>query len=148
VVRDLADRIFADADALEREGFTVVSVGADRVLEVITSRDDASEVLRERYGPVTVEVLATETHSVVPATLTGYRVADRELIVYYEQAGELERIDLAEHDDRVEVAVLERVWNGPTAAVGRSTHASGELSEPLEERGVIDAATGRSLRRR
>jgi hypothetical protein len=131
VVRDLADRIFADADALEREGFTVVSVGADRVLEVITSRDDASEVLSERYGPVTVEVLA-ETHSVVPATLTGYRVADRELIVYYEQAGELERIDLAEHDDRVEVAVLERVWNGPTAAVGRSTHASVELSEPLE----------------
>ena len=79
------------------------------------------------------------------ATLTGYRVAGRELIVHYEKGGELVRVDLAGHDDRVEVAVIERVWNGPTAAVLIYAHASVELREPLGDRAVIDTATGRKL---
>jgi hypothetical protein len=153
-MRDLeaiAERISGDDDTLEREGFTVAIVGADVgenavVVELITARTDADAVFRERYGPVTIEVIATETHSLVPAALTDYRVSGRELIVQYEKSGELVRVDLAEHNDRVEVAVIVRCWNGPTAAVLVHASVSAELRGPLGDRAVIDTAAGGRLR--
>jgi ribosomal protein S28E/S33 len=148
----IADRIAREDGLLEREGFTVAVSGADYEVgvvevELMTRRDDAAEFFRERYGPVRVEVIARETHSIVRTPATGFRTEGRTLIVHYDTGGgaQFVRVDVTEQDDRVEVTVIERRWNGPvTADLLRTAHEV-ELSRPLDDRAVIDGATGRRL---
>jgi hypothetical protein len=149
----IADRIGDDDDELEREGFTLSTVGADTgenavVVELITRRADAAEFFAERYGPVKVEVVARETHSVVCTRATGYTPSDNGLIIRWDTGGgtQLVRIEVTEHADRVEVAVIERVWNGVVTADLIRAGEEVELAQPLGDRKVIDKATGRRLR--
>ncbi len=59
--------------------------------------------------------------------------------------GELERVEVAEYDDRVVIGVVERVPNGPRTLEAAGAQHVVTLSRPLGDRKVIDATTGRRV---
>ena len=146
------DRILADTDELAAEGFHVKTAGVDagRVkIGLITDRDDHAEYFRERYGPVDTEVIATDLYSIERNEITGYRADGRSLTLFYGTGGgaELERVEVDEGAERVEVAIVERVPNGPRTLELQLADETVRLDRPLGDRVVIDAATGDRVRR-
>jgi len=145
------DRISADDEALEAEGFDIRGYGVDpeanRVLvQMVSARSDHQQVFAERYGP-TVETFATPDDTRLDcAALDGYRVSGtgNSLVLRwtYSSGDELETVELTEHPDRVEVGIVQRVpfFGGPDDAHEGRTRV--QLSAPLRGRRVVDAATG------
>jgi hypothetical protein len=145
------DRISADWEALEAEGFDIQGLGVDpeanRVdVAMITARTDHQQVFAERYGPA-VETFATpEDTRLACEELDGYRVSSsgRSLVLLwtYSSGDELATVELTEHPDRVEVGIVQRVpfFGGPDDAHEGRTRV--QLSAPLRGRRVLDAATG------
>jgi len=120
------------------------------VVELITARADHLAYFRARYGSdVTTKVIATEPTSPARAHIFCYRVAPdgASLLVEYESGGgvRFDHRELAERDDRVEVAIVVHRPNGPSTLESRRSEQAVTLSRPLGARVVIDATTGKRL---
>lgn len=145
-----------DFRAHELDGFHVSSTGVDIdrnevVVELITQRTDGDAYFRAHYGPaVTTEVIATEVTSPACADLFGYRRApdDGSIVVSYETGGgrTFDHLEVVEHPDRVEVAVVVESPNGPTTSESRVAEQVVPLSAPLGARKVIDTQRGKPLK--
>jgi hypothetical protein len=152
-LRRLQDRV--DFQAHRSDGFRIAATGVDIdrnrvVIDLITKRADAEEYFRARYGAgVTTDVIATELTSPSCAGLFGYRPAadGMSITVGYEAGGgaQFDHFELVEYPDRVEVAVIVQVYNGPVTADSRRAEAIVPLSTPLGSRKVVSATTGRRL---
>ena len=147
----IRERIHEDTDELAAEGFHVMTAGVrgGRVeIGLITARDDHEEYFRERYGPVDTEVIAEELTTVERNTIDGYRADGRSLTLFYGTGGgaELERVDVDEGRERVEVAIVERVPNGPRTLELQLASETVRLEHELGARAVVDAATGKRVR--
>ena len=155
--RDLkrtTDRIWRDAKKLREIGFILVStgIGSNRAhVEVITKRSDAVVYFRKHYGPgVKIEIGGTEEYILVCSAAGRYEIAPdgMSLTVHWDSGGsnKLERIEITEFPDRVEVGVVEKTYNGPNTADLRFEQAPAALSAPLGDRAVIDVGTGKRMR--
>jgi hypothetical protein len=152
-LRRLQGRI--DWDAHDADGFHVTTTGIrisrnQVVIGVITKRADAEQYFRARYGAgVTTEVLATELTSPSCTDLFGYRPAPdgMSIVVSYEAGGgaEFDHFELVEHPDRIEVAVVVQIYNGPITADSRRAEAMIPLAAPLGTRRVIETTSGKRL---
>ena len=151
---ELADRIVDDEDELERAGFHLQDAYGDgdtgtAYVGLITARTDAAAYFRNRYGPVTVEIYATELTSLECVDVGAYEISatGRSLVLRWEtgHGTTVERVDVAEYGDRVELGVVERSPNGATTAEGRSAKHRVGLSQPLGDRAVVDMADGRRM---
>ncbi len=151
----VANRVGRDWRKLKAEGFDLQGWGADIVantaeVELITRRTDHAEYFAQRYGPVTTKVIATEPTRLDCASAGNYGVSGtgRSLVLRWGTGGgaEIETVELAEHADRVEVGIVERVPNGARTLELRFMSRRVALSAPLGDRAVIDAATGLRLR--
>ncbi len=149
------DRI--DFDALESEGISIrgASVDVDRsrvVLDVISARPDAVQRVEERFGPlVTADVIATEPSSPVCVPVGRVTVSDDGLRLKLRyttnSAFSFERVFVAEEDQRVRVAIVERAPNGPVTLKAESRQAQVTLSAPLGDRKLVHARNGRPVSR-
>lgn len=154
-LRRIQDRI--DFDAHEPDGFHVTGSGVDiRTgtvgIELITKRTDHAEYFRARYGPrVRTFVIHTELTSPECAKIVSYDVAsDRlTLTLTYESGGgaTFDRVEFVEYHDRVEIGVVEQGPNGPRRANLLYVETTVALARPLGSRRVIDATTGKRVRR-
>jgi hypothetical protein len=152
-LRRLQDRV--DFAAHETDGFHVVGTGVDIdrnqvVIELITRRRDAEAYFRARYGAgVTTDVIATELTSPACADLFAYRPAPdgTSLTVIYESGGgaTFDHLEVVEYPDRVELAVVVQLPNGPITAESRRAEQIVALAAPLGSRTVIDTVTGKPL---
>jgi hypothetical protein len=151
-LRAVQDRITADWDALEAEGFDIQGIGADpeanRVeVSMITARTDHEAYFQSRYGPTVRTFAVPSGDRLECADLDDVRVSStgRSLVLLwtYSSGEALETVELTEHPDRVEVGIVQRVpfFGGPDDAHTGRTRV--QLSAPLRGRRVIDAATGR-----
>lgn len=139
-----------DFAAPERDGFYVQSTGVDIdartvLIELITARTDHLAYFRARYGSdVTTRVIATEPTSPVCAQIFAYRVTPdgATLLVAYESGGgaRFDHSELAEYDDRVEIAIVVQKPNGPTTLESRRSEQAVALNRPLGARAVLDTA--------
>ena len=146
-----------DFDAHEADGFHVMMTGVDidrSKVEVglITKRTDHRAYFRARYGRhLWTYVIATELTSPECAEIVGYDVSadGLTLTVRYASGGgaTFDRAELAEHDDRVEIGIVEQGPNGPRHLDYREGTATVTLSRPLGTRRVVDATTGKRVRR-
>ena len=152
-LKRLTEKIWRDEAKLRRAGFDVdgTGIGGNRALvELTTKRTDAAAYFRKHYGPgVKVEVIATE-ESVLECSKAGnYEIAadGMSLTVHWESGGsnKLERIEVAEFPDRVEVGVVERASTGFNTADLRYEEAPAKLAAPLGDRAVIDAGTTKRM---
>lgn len=150
-LRALQDRISADRDALEAEGFVIRLLGVDDetnrvVVHLITRRGDHQQVFQQRYGPQVSTFAVPEPTRLDCAKLDRVRVSStgRSLrLDWFHGRGEtLEGVELAEHDDRVEIGIVLRVDAFFRYDDARPAHTRVQLSRPLADRRVIDAATG------
>lgn len=147
----LQDRI--DYDAPERDGIHVVGSSPDIErgvveLELITERTDHLAYFRERYGPrIATTVIATELYSPGCRSLHDYAADGTTLTVGWEAGGQatFDHVEVAEHDDRVEVGVVVHEYDGVQTADSRREEAVVTLSRPLGDRRVVDATTGRRV---
>ena len=150
----LAKRIWRDEKKLRAIGFIVsgTGTGSNRVhVGLITKRLDAVVYFRKHYGSgVKVEVEATEEYVFVCSKAGSYEIAadGMSLTVHWESGGsnKLERIEVTEFPDRVEVGVVEQTYTGANTADLRFEEAPAALSAPLGDRAVIDAGTGKRMR--
>jgi len=152
-LRRLQRRI--DFAAAERDGFVVRSTGVDLDtgtvgVELITARSDHLEYFQARYGgDVTTTVIATEPTSPARAHIFSYRVAPdgASLLVAYESGGgvRFDRRELAEYDDRVEIAIVVQRPIGASTLESRRSERAVALSRPLGTRAVVDATTHERL---
>ncbi len=140
----------------DRDGIHVTSAEPDiatntvRVL-VITKRTDAARYFRARYGPrVRTRVVATELYSTRCRSLHDYVPDGARLTIGWEAGGgvTLDHIEVAEYDDRVEIGVVVRSYNGPQTLESSRVDAVVVLSRPLGDREVVDATTGRVVPQR
>ena len=120
-------------------------------MEVITKRSDAVVYFRKHYGPgVKIEIDGTEEYILVCSAAGRYEIAPdgMSLTVHWDSGGsnKLERIEITEFPDRVEVGVVEKTYNGPNTADLRFEQAPAALSAPLGDRAVIDVGTGKRMR--
>jgi hypothetical protein len=147
----LRDRISADRDALEAEGFDIRGLGIDQdanrvVVHMVSSRSDHQQVFQERYGPAVLAFATPDDERLECEELDGYRVSStgRSLVLLWTHSSgeELATVELTEHADRVEVGIVQRVpfFGGPDDARFGRTRV--QLAAPLRGRRVIDAATG------
>jgi hypothetical protein len=150
-LRALQDRISADWDALEAEGFDIQAVGIDteanRVdVSMISARADHQAYFHARYGAAVRTFAVPSDERLACARLDGVRVSStgRSLVLLWTHSSgeELATVELTEHPDRVEVGIVERepFFGGPDDAISGRTRV--QLSRPLGDRRVIDAATG------
>lgn len=149
------DRI--DWDALEADDFDVTSTWPDidtnrLIVALITKRTDHVQVFAARYGPAVMPVvIATEQTALECTKADAYRPSadGRSLRVLWTTGGgaRFERIELMERRGRVEIGIVERVPNGPRTSEGIPAGRTVRLSRPLGGRRVVDAATGKTLRR-
>jgi hypothetical protein len=150
----LQDRIADDQDALEAEGFDIRSLGVDieanRVaVQMVSARADHQAYFHARYGPAVVTFATPEDARNACQRLDSVRVSStgRSLLLRwtYSSGEALETVELTEHADRVEVGIVQRTpfFGGPDDAHSGRTRV--QLSQPLGDRRVIDAATGREL---
>ena len=150
----LQDRI--DWEAAERDGFHVTTSAPDIdrsvvELELITKRTDHEAYFRERYGShVSTRLIATELFSPACRNLHDYVADGARLTIGWEAGGsvEFDRVEVAEHDDRVVIGVVVQSYNGPQTADSRREDHMLTLSRPLGGRRVIDATTGERVRLR
>jgi hypothetical protein len=149
----LAKRIWRDEKKLRAVGFIVsgTGIGSNRVyVDLITKRFDAVVYFRKHYGSgVKVEVGATEEFVFVCSNAGSYEIAPdgMSLTVHWESGGsnKLERIEVTEFPDRVEIGVVEKVYTGANTADLRFEEAPAKLSAPLGDRAVIDAGTRKRM---
>jgi hypothetical protein len=150
-LRAVRDRISADRDALEAEGFDIqglsIDTDASRVdVSMISARADHQAYFQARYGPTVRTFAAASDERIACAKLDGVRVSStgRSLLLLWTHSSgeELATVELTEHRDRVEVGIVERepLLGGPDDALRGRTRV--QLSRPLGDRRVIDAATG------
>jgi hypothetical protein len=154
-LRRIQDRI--DFDAHEPDGFHVTSttVDIDRgavAIGLITKRAEHREYFRARYGRhVLTYVIASELTSPECAPILGYSAAADgvTLTLRYASGGgaTFDRAELVEYDDRVEIGIVEQGPNGFRTSDYREGEATITLSRPLGTRRVIDATTGKRVRR-
>ena len=154
-LRRVQDRI--DFDAPEADGFHVSSTypAIDRnavMIELITARGDADAYFRARYGPaVDTKVIAKRLTSPACGDLFDWRRGPdaSSIIVGYESGGgtTFDHLEVVEHPDRVEVAIVVQEPNGPTTAESSRAEQPVSLAAPLGSRRVVDTATGERLRR-
>jgi hypothetical protein len=94
-------------------------------------------------------VEATEVYSFQCTASRSYRVAEdgMSVTVTYSTGGgnELARMEVTEYPDRVEIGVVEKVYNGSNTADLRIMSHTAPLSAPLGERPIIDAYNRRTL---
>ncbi|RKQ90960.1 hypothetical protein C8N24_0776 [Solirubrobacter pauli] len=154
-LRKVADKLWKDSKALEAEGFYLTGTGhaADGFLRVdlITKRTDFKAYFAERYGDMLrIEVEATEPYGFQCTASGSYRVAadGMSVTVSYETGGgnERARVEVTEFPDRVEVGLVEKVYNGPNTADLRYETYAAPLAAPLGDRPVVDAFNRRTLR--
>jgi hypothetical protein len=153
-LRRIQERV--DFDAHEADGFHVmstgISIGAGKVrIGLITKRTDHAEYFAARYGPhVETHVMATELTSPECAEIVGFHASPDglTLTVRYASGGgaEYERYELVEHDDRVEIGIVEQGSNGFRTLERVEKEQAVVLSRPLGTRRVIDATTGKRVR--
>ena len=152
-LKRLTEKIWRDEAKLRRAGFDVdgTGIGGNRALvEVTTKRTDAAAYFRKHYGSgVKVEVIATEKSVLECSKAGNYEIAadGMSLTVHWESGGssKLERIEVSEFPDRVEVGVVERTSTGFNTADLRYEQAPAALTAPLGDRKVIDAATTKRM---
>jgi hypothetical protein len=154
-LRHVQDSI--DFDAHGADGFFLVSTSVDIdlnrvVVGLITGRTDHAAYFAQRYGPLVVtRVIATERTRLECRRSVGYRLSrsGRSLRVLYFSGGgaRFERLELDEGRRRVAVGVVEDVPNGPRTSDLRYESRVVRLQRAFGDRVVIDAATGRPLRR-
>jgi hypothetical protein len=112
---------------------------------MISTRTDHQAYFHARYGPSVTTFAAPDDERLECAKLDGYRVSStgRSLVLLWTHSTgeELETVELTEHTDRVEVGIVQRVpyFGGPDDALRGRTRV--QLSAPLGDRRVIDAAT-------
>jgi hypothetical protein len=146
------DRVWADDDALEAEGFDVRGLGVDidrnRVMvQMVSARTDHEAYFQSRYGPAVTTFAVPDETRIACARLHGARVSStgRSLLLrWIYSIGEwLETVELTEPADRVKIGIVQRVplFGGPDDA--HEGRVRVQLSRPLGDRRVIDAATGR-----
>jgi hypothetical protein len=150
----LQDRISDELDALEAEGFDIFSFGVDIeanrvVVQMVSARADHQASFQARYGPAVATFATPEDTRLDCARMDDVRVSStgRSLVLLwtYSSGEALETVELTEHPNRVEVGIVQRVpfFGGPDDALRGRTRV--QLSQPLGDRRVIDAATGREL---
>jgi hypothetical protein len=153
----LANRIFDDADELENAGFYLQDGYGDgdtasAHIGLITARTDAEAYFRNRYGPVTVEIYATELTSLQCADAGDYELSrtGRSVVLHWEtgHGTTVERVDVVEHDDRVELGIVERAPNGAVTLEARVVQHRVVLARALGDRKVVDMADGRRMLQR
>ncbi len=155
-LKRLTEEIWRDRAKLRRAGFTLsgTGIGSNRAqVDVITKRTDAAAYFRKHYGAgVKVEVSAAEEHVLECSPSGTYEIAPdgMSLTVHWESGGsnKLERIEVTEFPDRVEIGVVEKVYTGVNTADLRYENAPAALSAPLGDRAVIDAGTTRRMLQR
>jgi hypothetical protein len=155
-LRRFANRIDPDLRKLDREGFYVSGWGPDITantveVELITARTDHAEYFRRRYGPaVTTKVIATERTREECADAERYEISPGgdSLVMHWGDSGDAEpdHVEVTEYADRVEIGVVQRLPNGGQTADLVPYTIRAQLSAPLGDRPVIDAADGRRLR--
>lgn len=153
-LRRLQDRI--DHDALADEGTDIQGIGVDidrsRVqLDYISARPDAGRRIRAFFGPLVVsERIARRPSRLICTKAKTVAVADddRSLTLSYFTNSEyvFERVFIKEEEDRVKVGIVERAPNGFVTLVGSHRTAEATLSEPLGDREVVDARTGKTVK--
>jgi hypothetical protein len=154
-LRALQDSIDFDAAAVDGLHVSGTSVDIDRnrvVVDLMTERSDHAAYFGERYGPLVItRVIAKQRSRPACARARGYRLSrdGRTLRVLYHSGGgaEFERIELAQDRRRVRVGVVEDVPNGVRTDDLRYESRRVRLRRPLGARRVVDAATGRTVRR-
>jgi hypothetical protein len=152
-LRRLQDSI--DFDAPAADGFQVSSTSVDIernavAIELITDRKDHREYFRARYGRlVRTFVIATRATELACSKASAYQPVSGGLRLHWITGGgaELERVEVTEHPGRVEVGIVERIPNGPRTQEARAASTRVDLTAPLGDREVVDAATGLRLRR-
>jgi hypothetical protein len=152
-LRAIEEQIAADDQALAAEGFDVqfAVIEDNRVfVQMISTRTDHQAYFHARYGPSVTTFATADDERLDCARLDGVRVSStgRSLVLLWTHSSgeELETVELTEHPDRVEAGVVQRVpyFGGPDDALRGRTRV--QLSQPLGDRRVIDAATGRVIR--
>jgi hypothetical protein len=146
------DRISADDDALEAEGFDVRGLGIDTetnriVVHMVSGRGDHQEYFAARYGPAVVTYAVHDATRLDCQKLQRVRVSSTGRSVrldwFYSRGDEFERVELVERDDRVEIGIVLRVDAFFRFSDARPDSTRIVLSRPLGKRRLIDAATGR-----
>ena len=118
-LRQAADAINHDDEALRAAGFVVAGLSTDfdanrTRVELGTARADAPAYFAERYGPqVETVIVAPSPTKLVCRRGESFEIAPdgRTLDLTWSSSADavLERVELVEHADRVEVGVVERV---------------------------------------
>ncbi len=151
-LRALQDRISADGDALEAEGFDVRGLWVDgddnRVMvQMVSARTDHEAYFQARYGPAVTTFATAEATRLECTKLQRVRVSSTgrslRLDWFYSRGDAFEGVELVEHDDRVEIGIVLRVDFFFGFDDARPARTRVQLSQPLGDRRVIDAATGR-----
>ena len=114
----LQDRIAADREALEAEGFDVRSLSIDIEangvhVQMVSTRADHQAYFHARYGPAVTTFATREDTRPDCAKLDRVRVSSTgrslRLDWFHGRSDDLERVELTEHDNRVEVGIVLRV---------------------------------------
>jgi hypothetical protein len=128
-----------------------VCIGPGSRLEVeyfAVDREGSRRLLRDRFGPALKPLwIAPQRLGEEAQPFASWVIDGNTLTVFYglrqngEQPG---RCTAEEHPDRVAVHLTIRAPQGIATLIGgfKRSHATVKLSEPLGDRGVIDAATG------
>lgn len=153
----LKDRVAADWEALEAEGFAMSTVGvhiSGNVVNVtvITRREDAQAFFAARYGDaVRVDVIAREPYKLVSTKAEGYTVSrsGRTLRLRWttNSVYDLVRVEVRETQRRVTARIVERAPNGVVTLIAVEKQKLLRLQRPLGRREVFDAAARRVLPR-
>ena len=154
-LRQLQDRISFDAHTTD--GFHVVGTAPDIdrnevQVELITARTDHRAYFAERYGPhVRTKVIARTLTSPGCGDLFGWLPGPdpTQIVLMFEAGGGTvaDHAEVIEHADRVEVALVVQVPNGPTTSESRTERFTVTLAAPLGDRPIVDVQTGKRLRR-
>lgn len=156
-LKAVAESIWPQHARLEAEGIWLSSWGPgtdeDRVVvSVISARADAIQVVEHFFGPaVRAEVIATRRYTNVCTPAGGYSASPRgrTLRVFWRTNGvfKLVSVKVRETARSVRIAIIERAPNGPVTLTAEEPEVLVKLRKPLGRRAVVDAETGRRLRR-
>jgi hypothetical protein len=149
-LRALQDRISADDDQLEAEGFDIRILGVDsdanRVrVQMVSARADHQEYFRARYGPAVTTFARVEPTQLTCTAVRRVRVSSTgrslRLDFIHNSSSAFERVELTEYDDRVVVGIVLRTDAFFNRLDARLAHTRVVLSRPLGDRRVVDATT-------
>lgn len=143
-----------DHRALEDEGIRIGGMGVDIdrsrvVVEYLSERDDADRLIRHEFGPLVVgKRIARKLTSLVCVKVESAEVEGAALTLSYttNSAYEFERVYLVEERNRVRIAIVERAPNGPVTLMAAHRTAEATLSQPLGDRELVHAQSGRPVR--